>query len=58
MGWSVEDLAKQMGEQGVRITAKEIDALERGERRALDKIVLAASRALGVPTNWLVTGRD
>jgi len=58
LGLSAEDLAAKMGEQGVRITAQQIMAIEKGERRVLDRDVLAIARALNVTADWLVTGKN
>lgn len=58
LGISAEELVAKMGEHGVRITVQQIEALEHGERRAVDYEVLAIAKALKVTANWLVTGRD
>ena len=58
MGWSAEDFAKQMGEQGVRISAKQVIATEKGERRVLDRELLVLARVLCVSIHSLIMGTN
>ncbi len=47
-GWSQEQLAKRIAEQGFRITAAGISNVESGNKKASDLLLIAWARALGV----------
>lgn len=58
LGISVIDLANKMGEMGVRISAQQVMAIERGERKVVDYEAQKIALTLKVKTGWLITGTN
>lgn len=56
-GWSAEQLASKVTAAGVKMSAKDVEAIESGEKCVLDHEVLAIARALSVSVQELLTGR-
>ncbi len=47
-----------MGEMGVRISAQQVMAIERGERKVVDYEAQKIALTLKVKTGWLITGTN
>jgi len=47
-GLTLQQLADRMAEQGVSITESGLSNIEKGHKRASDRVLLAMARALGV----------
>ena len=47
-GWTQEDLADRIREQGIAVTAAGISNIENGNKQASDRLLTAWARALGI----------